>query len=484
MNRASNVWKDRLVWLGLAVVLGGLALLAYQGIYNRYWADDWCYDSDVMHRGLVGAVQGYYNVGTYASNRFSLTLFSGFLTPLWVPGVQALPAAVILMWLGGLFWNVRLASRLVQQNLDRKTSLLAAAMVLSFTLWLAPNEFQILMWRTGMLTYTAPTVGLTWLAGRILLQVLEPRRAWTGVLIAGLLAFLIGGFSEVGCTLLLSSAGLAFVVVLALRRWLPRNSQRAVPMLIVVLVTGIAAMVVLVLSPMNEPRRLASYSSLAPLVEIPFMVIKYAYFYGRAFLSLNRYAVLSLGASGLLFGLFSSPKGIGLRRLLIGLAATVAVFYLLVAAVNVPAAYIEHAGMSEPRALLIPGYLMVIGILAASWLLGSALYYWQPGLVHSRRPWAVGLMVLLALAPIIFSVSKYPAALEPIHFFQRRAQVWDERDAIIRRAVVDQKKTVDVPAIDSYASVLELTSPANWVNNCAATFYSMNDINATLAWIP
>jgi hypothetical protein len=494
-----TVWKNRFVWICLILVLAGLALLAYQGVYNRYWADDWCYDASVLHRGLVGAVQGYFDTATYATNRVSLTLFSGFLAPLWVPGVELLPLAVILLWLGGLYWNLRLLARLFQPalapqskaGLDRKTSLLGAAVLLTFILWLAPNQFQILMWRTGLLTYTAPLLGLTWLAGRFVLQALEPARGWRGTAVAGLLSFIIGGFSEVGCALLLSSLALGLALVLAFRRRLAKSVRRAlVPMLAAALVAGLAAMVVLVLSPMNTPRRLISYAAPMPLAELPFMALKFGYLYIRAFLSLNRWAVLALGAGGVIFGLFAAQNGISLRRLAAGLLLTGGVVFLLIAAINVPAAYIENAEISESRALLVPTTVMLAGVAAAAWQVGSALRRWRPAwalrpapaLAPLSRAGLVLVLALAALAPTAYAVSKYPAALAPIALFQKRAQVWDERDAAIRAAFAAGQSSVDVRQIDSYASILEFYPQPNWVNNCAASFYGMSEIRATLPW--
>jgi len=494
------VWKNRFVWVCLVLVLAGLALLAYQGVYNRYWADDWCYDASVLHRGLLGAVQGYFDTATYATNRFSLTLFSGFLAPLWLPGVELLPLAVILLWLGGLYWDLRLLARLFQPKLapqsiaglDRKTSLLGAAVLLTFFLGLAPNPFQDLMWRTGMLTYTAPLLGMTWLAGRFLLQTLEPARGWTGTVTAGLLAFIIGGFSEVGCSLLLSSLALGLAWVLLFRVRAVRDRMAAckepllralVPMLAAALLGGLLAMVVLVLSPMNEVRRQISYGAPMPLLELPFMALKFGYYYIRAFLSLNRWAVLALAAGGVSFGFFNGQSSISLRRLGLGLLLTGGVVFLLIAAINVPAAYIENAEISESRALLVPDSVIVLGIAAAAWQVGSALRHWQP-LAGGVRTIAVAGLVLLALAPSAYAVTRYPAALAPLALFQKRAAAWDARDAAIRQAVAAGQSSVDVGQIDAYAGILEMYPQPNWVNNCAASFYGLSEIRSTLPWIP
>ena len=81
-------------------------------------------------------------------------------------------------------------------------------------------------------------------------------------------------------------------------------------------------------------------------------------------------------------------------------------------------------------------------------------------------------------------VSKYPEALAPLSFFQKRAQFWDARDAAIRQAKAAGLMVVDVHAIDSYAGVIELYPQPNWVNSCAASYYGVDQIRATLPWNP
>jgi len=487
--------KKIIVYLGLALTLGNLVLLAYQGIYNRFWADDWCYNADILHKGLIGAIQGYYTTTTYSTNRFSLTLFSGLMVPLGIPGVQLLPLGVILLWMGGLYWDVRWLGLFFKFTIDRLTSLLAAVLALNVTLWLAPNQFQILLFRSAVLPYTAPLIGLTWLAGIILRQAINEGPTWPGLVEAGLLAFLVGGFSEIACALLLAGLGLALFltlikVIFQSRQsydhspWLNSASNRVVVILSLALIGALAAMMALLLSPMNVLRDLASYGPPATLTAVPLMALKYSYYYIRAFLSLNRWAVLALGASGLVLGIATSGYQISLRRLLSSLVGMGLVIYLLVAAVHVPTAYIENARLGEERAMIVPAFVMVVGMLAGSWIVGIAVRNWRPGWVEKPRIWMVGLMLFLALAPIAFVASKYSAALAPIPFFQERALAWDERDATIRQAKAAGQMVVDVHAIDSYAGVMELYPQPNWINTCAASYYGVHQIRATLPWNP
>src|SRR5512132_4418584 len=105
INRSMQETSKRVVTiLGLILFLSGLGLFAYLGFYNRYWADDWCYNADLKQLGFWGTIKGYTYITTYASNRYSLTLFSGLFYALGLLGVQIMTLAVIASWALGLFF--------------------------------------------------------------------------------------------------------------------------------------------------------------------------------------------------------------------------------------------------------------------------------------------------------------------------------------------------------------------------------------------
>src|SRR5512145_1682079 len=93
--------------LGNLIVLAGLALLAYLGFYNRYWADDWCYSADARQLGTIPATLQYFDTEKtgYSSNRYSLTFFSALTeNTLGMFGNQLVATLTIVLWLGGLVW--------------------------------------------------------------------------------------------------------------------------------------------------------------------------------------------------------------------------------------------------------------------------------------------------------------------------------------------------------------------------------------------
>src|SRR5688500_7857599 len=87
----SSKFEQNLISLSILIVVSGLATLASLGFYNRYWADDWCYNNDFKHQGIVKAVGNYLATGDdadrgYSTNRYSLTLLAGWLYLLGIFG--------------------------------------------------------------------------------------------------------------------------------------------------------------------------------------------------------------------------------------------------------------------------------------------------------------------------------------------------------------------------------------------------------------
>jgi len=57
--------------LGFIVMTIGLVALAYPGVHNRYWADDYCLNTDFDHQGVIKAVGNYFGTGEEALRGYS-----------------------------------------------------------------------------------------------------------------------------------------------------------------------------------------------------------------------------------------------------------------------------------------------------------------------------------------------------------------------------------------------------------------------------
>src|SRR5215204_5944093 len=101
--------KQIIPWIGLLIFVAGVGLFVYLGVYNRYWADDWCYNADLRNKGFIESVAGYAYDVTYTPSRYSVTIFAGLIQAFEVTGVQLMTPLTIIFWVAGLvylFYNI------------------------------------------------------------------------------------------------------------------------------------------------------------------------------------------------------------------------------------------------------------------------------------------------------------------------------------------------------------------------------------------
>lgn len=468
----------------LLVFAAGLAYFAYLGLFTRFWQDDWCYNADFQRLGLWGTLKGYVDTTTYASNRFSLTLFSGLLYPLGVPGVQLLPGLTLFLWLAAAFWLIRNVAKVIHYPLPAGFAWLASLALIYFTVYLAPNRFQSFYWRSGILPYTAPTLFGVFLAAIFTRQLLvEKPSAWlSGLAVA--LAFFGAGFSEAGGATITAGLSAALLYTGLARRRSKSGAGRLFGAVLAAWISAVLALVIMILSPANWLRLQTSprdgFTSLPQTALLSFR-------FGFDFIWLSlRGLPLPHGVLTFLYGLIGflaqprlsaavSPSGRAALKWA-GIAALAVV--VLTAASHAPSAYLEGAPPAE-RAGIIARFILLAGLAFAAWLAGA----WLSG----RLP-APGWRLLAAAAlllPTLYTVRSIQLSyvqLQPR--FEKIAAVWDERELKIKIERAAGQDVIEVRAIDSQylGGVLEWYPEPNYVNRCAAITYGVKEIRATLPW--
>ncbi len=203
---------------GIGVITAGLALLAYAylGTFVRYYADDYCLSGMLFQMGFWKAQVNLYM--TWSPGFVHMFLIS--VSELFGhSSIRVWPALTIVAFAIALVWMLYEINRALLWNLSKWVVVLLAEWVVLFTLIGAPNQFQILFWRIGLVGYTVPMVFFPLLVGTLLFCA---RRAapngtpFIGVLVCALVAFVGGGISETYVTLQTSMIGIAllFAVVL------------------------------------------------------------------------------------------------------------------------------------------------------------------------------------------------------------------------------------------------------------------------------
>src|SRR4030095_7069153 len=104
----------------------------------------------------------YTYITTYASNRFSLTFFSGLFYALGLFGVQIMTLLVIALWSLGLFIILLHVQALTRYTFSHLQLGLITAALVYYPIYLTPHLYQSMYWRSGLLPYTAMIVLSLW----------------------------------------------------------------------------------------------------------------------------------------------------------------------------------------------------------------------------------------------------------------------------------------------------------------------------------
>ena len=478
-NTAMQATSKRIVTvLGFILFLSGLGLFAYLGFFNRYWADDWCYNADLKQLGLWGTIRGYTYITTYASNRFSLTLFSGLFYPFGIFGVQVMSLLVIALWTVGLFcilFNVQAISSL---RFSRLQLGLITAVIVYYSIYLTPHLYQSIYWRSGLLPYTAMIVLSIWTFALLTYQASRSTTSTGLVITTSFLTFLAGGFSEAGAATL--TAVLAAYVALCLwfrqKDW-ARNSRS---LALVALISSILAIVTLIAAPTNA-YRVGLYGRPTDLLAFPGRLLYFTSdFIKFSFLDMplpQLFVLATLFSLGFLF-YSQNGKNIEPRNLLMLFLFIALLTFLSVAATYAPSAYIEKSPPA-PRTRIISRFILTLGAGTIALLVGT--YFRQ---LFSWR-WLDGLVIIVLLGAYAYGARSILISAEKISLYSERAALWDERDALIQHSKAEGIMEVNVRGIDGLPvggirDFKEKRGVGFWINQCAARYYGVDTIYATL----
>lgn len=470
-NLSSPKFKRIILFIGLAVLVGGLGLFTFLSYYNRYWADDWCYNADLRNKGFLETLRGYFYDTTYTPSRYSVTIFAGLLQIFGVLGVQWMTPLTILLWAAGLIFLFRNIARLTGLQVDSALIAFISALIVYFSIYLTPHLYQSLYWRTGLLTYITPLVLTTWLFVLITRQGLVEKPSIWETALAGVLALLAGGSSEAGTTVLISALGMyvLFAGVGAYRKqtW----ARKTLPIALVSLVFAIVALGLLVFSPSTLIRK-ARYGTPTPLAELPKLLFNYTY----AFFVLavkDGYHILVALLSALVGFVYPITGGRSYKfskYILLDVIVVIA-SVILVAASLTPSIYIER-GLPAPRTIIIPSFIAVFGFAIGGWVAGSALREIY------KAQWvqvSATLLLLVSFAFPIFSLVKL-SSLVPV--YSQRTQAWDVREALIQKGLSDNSERITVEAIDGLpvGGIRDFDPKEKkgyWITQCAAEYYGI-----------
>lgn len=464
--------KKFVLILGMALFLVGVGLFIYLGYYNRYWADDWCYNADFKIKGFVQTVQGYSSDVTYTPSRYSVTIFAGLLQAFQVLGVQLMTPLTILLWLAGLIYLFYNIARAAGFKLPVALNVLVSSAIVYFSIYLSPQIYQSLYWRTGMLTYTTPLVFITWIFAILTVQISNEKPSPVLTTLLFVLAFFGGGFSEAGATVLVSLLGLyALIAGIGSYQKRPWAQKTFVPAL-VALTGALIAVSLLIFAPTTQIRK-ERYGEPTGLSEL--VILLYQFTYAFFVLSIKDYQniLLILMSFFLGFAFFPSrEKTDGPVKILLLAAFVGLVGVLLVAASLTPSAYIEK-GFPADRTMIIPRFIAVFTFVSGALLTGFALRQ------AFQAKWLETLVTVLLLASFAFPAYTLAVTARKIPIYAGRTQAWDVRNAEIQAALAAGAEHVEVQAIDGLpvGGIRDFDPQGKkgfWITKCAMNYYGLN----------
>jgi hypothetical protein len=468
-----NDFRKIIIYSGIALGFLGLGLIAYLGYFNRYFADDWCYAADFKTLGLLGTLEGYAFRVSYASNRFSLTLFSGLMHPFSITGVQMMTGLGVFLWLVGIYLSLANLDSYVSAFSFRAVRLLVSVLFLYYVLYLAPHPYQNLHWRAGFMPYTAPLIFWTFLTA-IFTRQLKTRQVRAGQFpLIFLFAFFGAGFSEAANAFFVASILLVLGVSLYGKRRGGLWGQLLLPGAAIGAAGAGLALVVLVMSP-AIPLRLVSYRAPTEFLALPFLVaslgVDFFEYFVKSF-PIPTFVLLAAGG-GMAYLFVKEHNGIRLSTSLKHMAILIGCAYLLIAASQAPSAYIEH-GPPEARGLFPARFILIGTLLSVGWTAGAYL----KSAFH--RNYAVAIAVLTVGIFYAYTARSILIVSDRVEIYSQRAEIWDERDAKI---IADRDRgitVVEVAGIDSLpvGGMRDFKSePGDWINECAAVYYEVDAI--------
>lgn len=463
-----------LVLFGIFTALIALALYGYLGTFSRYGSDDYCLSAFYVREGdlLTKVVQRYHE----NSSRYTNILFIGVVDGLlgW-NNVAILPPLMIAFFVFGFYLLLHEIARMASLGWSRAFCFFLASFLLFLSLLQAPNLYETLYWRAGMTSHFAPLAFMPFLFVFLLRNIRHARSSWWIRVLAFILAFILGGFSEPPVALMVTLLVLALLFV-----WWKRdqmNRRAALYILSWTLIGALLALVTLALAPANSIRLGSSAPGLTELVvrtmRYPFDFILYDL---RSFPTPTVVSVLIPA----LFFFTGDSKSIparsdlNKRRLIVWLIAGAALAYLLIAASFAPSVYGQNYPIARARfagRVILTADLMFLGAMLG--ILFANL---------SSRISQASKLRIVAL-PMLFLLSFYPLwtsqrVAEDIPLFQQRAQAWDERDTLIRSLKAEGVREVVVPRLPMEVIQDLQDRPRFRLNRCASLLYGVDTILA------
>ncbi|MBI3161099.1 MAG: hypothetical protein HYZ23_01250 [Chloroflexi bacterium] len=467
------------ILLGNIIVFAGLALLAYLGFYNRYWADDWCYSADAGQLGTIPATLQYFDTEKtgYSSNRYSLTFFSALTeNTLGMVGNQLVATLTISLWLIGLVWVGWNITRLIK-SIPLFIILFAASLLLFYNLYISPQRFQILYWRSGVLPYSTAIIFWLLLMGFVTQQMVSKTPTQRLNYIVAPLGFIAAGLGEISCVFIFSATSLFLYATWRARKQNQPWAIKSYQTLFVAWLSLLLGMVALIVSPSNARVADMDVKRANPLL-VPFVSLKHAIdfiIFSLKDLPLPHAIFIGMNLSLGIFLPTENASHLTSKRVAVLLAFTALATYLLITAIQAPSAYF-YSSIPDPRGQSLARFTLLLGLAVMAWIAGMWIAE------NIKGQWLVFASVAVMLAGFAYTTRSITNIYNELPGFIYRAQIWDERDEIIKTEKAKGNMLIEVPVIDTgqiHTRDMFGSTGKGWTQfslNCGARYYGVDGL--------
>ncbi|MDO9302297.1 MAG: DUF6056 family protein, partial [Anaerolineales bacterium] len=282
---------------------------------------------------------------------------------------------------------------------------------------------------------------------------------------------------EISCVYLFSGTTL-----LLIGAWFAKNTKQAwaeksFQTIFVIWLFLLFGMIALIVSPSNA-RVAAMGAKRNSLLAVPFVSLRHALdFIVFSLKGLFLPHVIFIGMMTSL-GILSSDRNasnLTLKRVAVLLAFTTLITYLLIVAIQAPSAYF-YSATPDPRGQSLARFTLLLGLAIMAWIIGM----WIAQKISSK--WLLIASTLIMLAGFAYTARTITIIYSELDGFVHRAQIWDERDAIIKEAKAQGIMLIEVPAIDTaeiHTRDIFRTAGNGWtkfVQNCGSRYYEVEGL--------
>jgi hypothetical protein len=475
-EKRSSLVRRTVLWLIVGVLALPLIAHLYAGLSNRPLSDDFCFTVEARERGILGALDYWYNnwTGTYSSTFFQSVIGLG---ELW----RFTPIMLIILWVIALTYVIfQLLSgfRVVDDSADRLPLAAGlACLLLSAVVNSTLNVYQSLYWTSGAITYSLPLIVLTFNLGlyfQMVRRSIEKGVDYPALAFTAGLAMLAGGFSPLFAVV---HVALWFFVFVGSILFLPKSYRRTgmIIALVGLFFAGIAFLILLI-APGNNVRRsqFPESASLWSLIRFNFSEV-------QKFLNRSRYWITPLLAFGVV-GAWFRVSGFNLRRpawWILGLIA----FVIVSSGVLIYCGYFTGVYAMNyappPRSEIVMRTVFLSSLCAVGWLVGGLLIG-----VLSRNI-RLAAVVLITIGAAFFVVIDVANMINSTVDDARRlavfAQEWDALDNRLNAAAGDEEAAIVFsPFRVQLAEMAQLPAISSDPerNVCLRDFYQVGSIRA------